>query len=54
MNLAFFSEEYFADRPGCECLVNKRLNDFGLNIMRDWRVALKEYLKDYYSELILK
>jgi len=50
----FFAEEYFADRPGCERLVNKRLNDFGLNIMRDWRVALKEYLEDYYSEFILK
>ena len=50
----YFSEEYFADRPGCERLVNKRLNDFGLNIMRDWRVALKEYLEDYYSEFILK
>ena len=50
----FFSEEYFADRPGCERLVNNRLNDFGLNIMRDWRVALKEYLEDYYSEFILK
>ena len=46
----FFSEEYFADRPECERLVNKRLNDFDLNIMRDWRVALKEYLEDYYSK----
>ena len=50
----YFAEEYFADRPGCERLVNKRLNDLGLNIMRDWRVALKEYLEDYYSEFILK
>ena len=50
----YFKEEYFADRPRCERLVNKRLNDFGLNIMRDWRVALKEYLEDYYSEFILK
>jgi dTDP-4-dehydrorhamnose reductase len=44
-----FSKEYFAERPPCERLVNKRLDDLGLNIMRDWRVALKEYLDDYYA-----
>ena len=50
----FFAKEYFAERPACERLVNKRLDDLGLNIMRDWRVALKEYLNDYYSKLIVK
>ncbi len=44
----YFSEEYFAERPKCERLINKRLDDLDLNIMRDWRVALKEYLTDYY------
>ena len=44
----YFAKEYFADRPENERLVNKRLDDLGLNIMRDWRVALKEYLADYY------
>ena len=47
----YFSEEYFAERPECERLINKRLDDLGLNIMRDWKVALKEYLQDYYSEI---
>ena len=46
----YFAKEYFAERPACERLVNKRLNDLGLNIMRDWKVALKEYLDNYYSE----
>ena len=44
----YFAKEYFAERPACERLVNKRLNDLGLNIMRDWKVALKEYLDNYY------
>lgn len=44
-----FAEEYFAERPDCERLINKRLNDMGLNIMRDWKVALQDYLRDYYS-----
>jgi len=50
----YFAKEYFAERPECERLINKRLDDLGLNIMRDWRVALKEYLEQYYSELIVR
>ena len=50
----YFAEEYFSKRPPSERLVNKRLNDLGLNIMQDWEVALKEYLGDYYSELVEK
>jgi dTDP-4-dehydrorhamnose reductase len=48
----FFAEEYFAERPKCERLLNNRLDDLGLNIMRDWRNALKEYLVDYYPSII--
>ena len=48
----FFVKEYFAERPDCERLLNKRLDDLGLNIMRDWRNALKEYLVDYYPSII--
>ena len=44
---AFFSKEYFAERPNCERLINKKLDDLGLNIMRDWKVALSDYLKIY-------
>jgi len=50
----FFAKEYFAERPACERLINKRLDDLGLNIMRDWRVALKDYLNDYYAGLSVK
>jgi dTDP-4-dehydrorhamnose reductase len=46
---AFFKNEYFAQRPACERLVNKKLQLRGLNIMRDWQIALREYLDDYYA-----
>jgi len=48
----FFKKEYFAQRPPCERLVNKKLDLRGLNIMRDWKVALKEYLGDYYKDFL--
>ena len=46
----FFSQEYFAERPACERLVNKRLNDIDLNLMRDWRIALKDCILKYYKD----
>lgn len=45
----YFSKEYFAERPPCERLVNKKLNIRNVNIMRDWKVALREYLDNYYK-----
>jgi len=45
----YFKKEYFADRPPCERLINKKLDIRGLNIMRDWKIALKEYLENYYK-----
>ena len=44
-----FSKTYFALRPASERLVNKKLDLRKLNIMRDWKVCLKEYLTDYYK-----
>jgi dTDP-4-dehydrorhamnose reductase len=44
----FFAKEYFAERPPCERLINRRLDDLGLNVMRDWKVALADYVRDYY------
>ena len=43
-----FSDEYFAERPDCERLINKNLNDNKMNIMRNWKDALLDYLKNYY------
>ncbi len=47
----FFKEEYFAERPACERLINKRLDELGMNLMREWKVALRDCIKEYYSDL---
>jgi dTDP-4-dehydrorhamnose reductase len=49
VNSDFFRATYFAERPPCERLVNRKLNIRGINIMRDWKAALKEYIEDYYK-----
>lgn len=46
---SFFSDEFFADRPPNERLINKKLDLRGLNEMRDWRTALREYILDFYE-----
>ena len=48
----FFKKEYFAERPPSERLINKKLELRGLNIMRDWRIALNEYLQEYYKNYL--
>ena len=45
----YWQEEYYAPRPPNERLINKKLDMRGLNVMRDWRLCLKEYLKKYYQ-----
>ena len=52
VNSDFYAKEYFAARPDNERLVNKKLNEVGLNIMRDWRVALYDYVHEYYTGYI--
>jgi dTDP-4-dehydrorhamnose reductase len=44
-----FSKEYFAARPASERLVSAKLNLRGLNVMRDWRTCLEEYLAEKYA-----
>ena len=43
----FFAREYFAARPASEKLVNAKLDARKLNVMRDWRVCLAEYLTQF-------
>ena len=49
---SYFKDVYFADRPPCERLVNRKLDIRGLNIMRDWREALKDYIETYYTDYL--
>lgn len=48
----YFAAEYFAARPPSEQLLSVKLNLRGLNLMRDWRVCLDDYLADEYAGYI--
>ena len=50
VNSNFFADEYSAPRPYSEKLINKSLDDLQRNYMRNWRVCLHEYLKEYFYE----
>lgn len=41
---SFFDERYFAPRPVSEVMINARLAELGIDLMRPWREALREYL----------
>ena len=45
----YFKDIYFAERPPCERLINRKLNIRNMNMMRDWKVALKDYIDNYYA-----
>jgi len=48
----YFKDTYFAERPPCERLVNRKLKIRDINLMRDWKVALKEYIATYYNDYL--
>lgn len=49
VNSDYFKDVYFAERPASERLLTKKLDLRGVNKMQDWKVALKEYVEDYYQ-----
>lgn len=46
---SYWQAEYSAPRPPNERLINKKLDMRGLNVMRDWRLCLNEYMEKYYQ-----
>ncbi len=48
----FLIKEYFAPRPNNEQLINFKLNLRNLNIMRDWKLCLKDYVNKDFSFLL--
>lgn len=48
----YFKDVYFAERPASERLVTKKLDLRGVNKMRDWKIALKEYVENYYQDYL--
>jgi dTDP-4-dehydrorhamnose reductase len=48
----YFAADYFAARPASERLITRKLDLRGLNVMRDWRVCLEEYLGDAYRDYL--
>ncbi|HEX5184734.1 MAG TPA: NAD(P)-dependent oxidoreductase [Allosphingosinicella sp.] len=48
----FFAQEYFAARPASERLITAKLDLRNINIMRDWRICLNEYLAEFYSDYL--
>lgn len=49
VNSDFFKEEYFAERPASERLVNKKLQLRNVSEMKDWKISLREYILEYYN-----
>jgi dTDP-4-dehydrorhamnose reductase len=45
----YFKEIYFAERPPCERLINRKLELRNINLMQDWRIALRQYVDQYYK-----
>ena len=48
----YFKKEYYADRPPSERLLDTKLNLREVNVMRDWKICLAEYLDNYYQDYL--
>lgn len=48
----YWKDIYFAARPPSERLINTKLKLRDANIIRDWKICLREYLDDYYTDYL--
>ncbi|CAN5170359.1 dTDP-4-dehydrorhamnose reductase [soil metagenome] len=46
---SYFASNYFAPRPVSEMMINANLRAQGLNLMRNWREALRDYILREFS-----
>jgi len=47
---SFFKSTYHSLRPASERLLDAKLNIMNMNIMRDWKICLAEYIDEYYND----
>jgi dTDP-4-dehydrorhamnose reductase len=52
VNSDYFKSIYFSARPASERLLDKKLTLLNSNIMRDWKVCLKEYIESKYDSYL--
>ena len=52
VNSDYWKKEYYVSRPDSECLINGKLNKLKMNIMRDWKVCLREYINRSYKDYL--
>ena len=48
----YFKKQFFAPRPDSERLINRKLALRNMNTMRDWKVALREYVGSAYKDYL--
>ncbi len=48
----YFKDIYYAERPASERLLTTKLNLRQVNKMRDWKIALREYIYAYYQDYL--
>lgn len=48
----FFEQEYFAPRPYSEMMRNDNLSALGINHMRPWRDAVRDYIETHFIDFI--
>lgn len=50
----YFSEQYFAERPRSESLVNRGLDILRINSMKPWQDSIEEYVPQLFEKLAIK
>jgi dTDP-4-dehydrorhamnose reductase len=48
----YWKNIYFADRPPSERLITKKLDLRVMNVMRDWKICLREYIDRHYRNYL--